>query len=204
VALRAVGIGAGRVGALAADPALAGARALLVAGLAGGCDPRTRPGDLVVAEAIGQEPGGVWRPTDAALRAAARRVLEAAGLRHHAGRLLTVPAPVATPEAKAETWRRQGALAVEMESGPVAAWAAARGLPVLAVRAIADGPADRLPARLLELVDSRGRLSPGALGAVLRQPALLADGWRLWRRSRLALRRLARCLDALVALPLRP
>jgi hypothetical protein len=62
------------------------------------------------------------------------------------GSLLTSPRILFTPEDKAEQGRVTGTIAVEMESGVHAAFAAARGLPFLALRVILDPVGMALPA----------------------------------------------------------
>jgi hypothetical protein len=95
-------------------------------------------------------------------------------------------------------------LAVDMESAHVLAWARRMGLPALAVRAVADGPADHVPSRLLTMVDRDGRMRPGAVMGLLGRPALLGAAWRLGRRSSRALDALARFVGAFVDLPGEP
>jgi adenosylhomocysteine nucleosidase len=175
--------------------------AILVTGLAGGCAPDVRTGELILATAVGPTAGGGWLAPDAALAARARAALDAAGLAHRAGPILTAPAIVESPAAKAECWRRSGALAIDMESAPVLAWASAAGVPAVVVRAVADGPADRLPAALAHAVSASGRLRWTAAFGWVAQPALLADGLRLWRRSHRALGRLGRFVDAFASEP---
>lgn len=174
--------------------------AVLVTGLGGGCAPDVTSGDLVVGTAVGG-PGGAWLAPDERLVARARRALEVLRLPHRAGRILTAPAVVGTPQAKAECWRAHGALAVDMESAHVLAWAAEAGVPALAVRAVADGPADRLPAELARAIGAGGQLRWTTVLGWTAHPALLADAFRLWRRSARALGRLARFLDAFARPP---
>jgi adenosylhomocysteine nucleosidase len=181
----------------ALDPA-----GVLVVGLAGGCAPDLRPGDLVIGEAVGPALDGAWLAPDRGLAARTRAALGAAGLTHRSGRILTVPRLAASPEAKAECWQRHGALAVDMESAHVLAWAREAGLPALALRAVADGPRESLPPALLEALDPAGRVRPLAVLAWLARPGPVGAAWRLWRRSRRALDQLARALAALT--PPRP
>jgi adenosylhomocysteine nucleosidase len=179
--------------------------ALLVTGLAGGCGPGLEPGDVVVGDSVGT-PGleGDGHGGDPALRRRAIRALAAARLRYRAGRLLTVDEVVTTPAAKALWWQAEGALAVDMESAHVLAWARRAGLPALAVRAVADGPADDVPPELLGAVGGDGRMRPWAAASLLGRPVLLGAAWRLGRRSRWALGNLSRFLRAFVDLPGEP
>ncbi len=90
-----------------------------------------------------------------------------------------------------------------MESAHVLAWARRAGLPALAVRAVADGPADDVPASLLGMVGPDGRTRVRAVARLL-GPALVGAAWRLGRRSRRALGSLARFLRAFVDTPGEP
>ncbi|MBI3456263.1 MAG: hypothetical protein HY002_10800 [Candidatus Rokubacteria bacterium] len=199
VALRTVGLGTADLprlgpGLLALHP-----RAVLVTGLAGGCAPDVAPGEIVLGVTVGPTGSGEWLAPDLALRERALRALEVTGIPHRLGRILTVREAVATPRAKAECWQTHGALAVDMESAHVLDWARRAGLPALAVRAIADGPADVLPPALLRAVGPAGAVElPAVLGWVVR-PGLVGSAWRLWRRSRAALDQLARFLAGFTA-----
>ncbi|HZS32538.1 MAG TPA: hypothetical protein VFC42_04100 [Methylomirabilota bacterium] len=199
--VRAVGPGAARLERL--DAALLESRpaVVLATGLAGGCAPDLAPGDLVLGAPVGGGDREQW--PDPEWRGRALRALARTGCRHRAGLLLTVDRIVASPAAKATHWRR-GALAVDMESARVVAWAERAGVPALAVRAVADGAGESLPAELLGAVDADGRIRCGAAAALLRRPALAAAGWRLQRRSRRALASLGRFVQALVDTPGEP
>jgi adenosylhomocysteine nucleosidase len=191
---RLAGIVPRTVGLRAADlprvgPALIALRpeAVLITGLVGGCAPDLVPGELILGSPVGPTADGAWLAPDPALAERAGRALAAAGRPHRAGRLLTTPDAVGTPAAKAECWRARGAVGVDMESARVLEWAARAGLPALAVRAVADGPADELPAALVAAVRPDGRLAAGAVLGWAARPAIIAAAFRLWRRSRLAM-----------------
>jgi hypothetical protein len=174
-------------------------------GLAGGCGPDLRPGDVVVGNPVATP--GVGLDADGGdpdLRGRAIRALDAVRLRYRVGRLLTVEEVVTSPAAKAEWWRTQGVLAVDMESAHILAWARRVGLPALAVRAVADGPEDEVPRELLGAVGADGRMRAGAVAGLLGRPALVGAAWRLGRRSRRALGSLARFVQAFLDLPSEP
>lgn len=103
---------------------------VLVAGLAGGLDPRLRPGSIVVATEVDDGSGAVPRPQAGPLVTE----LERRGLRPYAGALHTAARVVSGP-ARARL-AVGGALAVDMESAAVL-----RALPghrVAVVRVISD------------------------------------------------------------------
>jgi adenosylhomocysteine nucleosidase len=175
--------------------------ALLVTGLAGGCGPELRPGDVVIGDPValaGEEPGDDGGDPDLCRRAV--RALDAARLRYRIGRLLTVDEVVTSRAAKAEWWRSAGVLAIDMESAHVLAWARRAGIPALAVRAVADGPDEQVPRELFTLVGPDGRLRARDAARLLRRPALAGAAWRLGRRSRRALGSLARFVRGFVDL----
>ncbi|HEY7138484.1 MAG TPA: hypothetical protein VIE44_00115 [Methylomirabilota bacterium] len=200
-----VGPGAAHLERLAVGSSPSAHAAVLVTGLAGGCGPDLRPGDVIVGDPVataGAARGG--DRGDAGLRRRAVRALEAAQLRYRVGRLLTVDDVVATAEAKAQLWRTEGVLAVDMESAHVLAWARRAGLPALAVRAVADGPGDDVPQDLLGAVGADGGIRAGAVARFLGRPALVGAAWRLGRRSRQALESLARFVRAFADTPGEP
>lgn len=84
-------------------------------------------------------------PVDPQLLSSIRTAAVKAGVPTVDGSLFTSPKILFTPEEKAQRGRETGAIAVEMESGVHAAFAAQRGLPFLALRVILDGVDMRLP-----------------------------------------------------------
>jgi len=104
-------------------------------GLAGALSEEARPGDIVADLALAP-------PT---MGAAARRLAVELGLRLHEGPLASSDHVVASPEDKRALGTRSGAMAVDMESEALQAWARGRGAAFAAVRAVLDGVDDRLP-----------------------------------------------------------
>jgi len=104
-----------RVGGLPA-PAL-----VVSAGVCGALAPHLRAGALIVPEAV-VDAGGARLAT-----------AEVPGL-PRSGTLLGVTAVVATPDAKTRLWLATGALACDMESAAILAWAATRGVPAAVIR----------------------------------------------------------------------
>jgi nucleoside phosphorylase len=197
--VRAVGLGS--VGLSRAAPGLAALRprAVLATGLAGGCAPGVRPGEILVGSRVGPTAAGAWVTPDAAL---VERVLGALGARrlpHRVGPLVTVREVAATPEAKAVLWRDHQAIGVDMESAHVLAWAGTAGFPAAAVRAVSDGPVEDVPPALLRALSPDGRARWGAVLGWVTRPAAAGAAWRLWRQGRTGLDRLAEALLALAA-----
>jgi hypothetical protein len=194
--IRTVGLGCARLADVAPDALALRPAAILVTGLAGGCAPDLRPGDVVVGRLVGPSEGGEWIAPEPELADRAEETLKALGLAYRVGPLCTAPEVAATVEAKARLWRVRGAVAVDMESFPVVAWARRVGLPALAVRGVADGPGDVVPPALSKAVTPGGGLRIGAAAQWLREPALIRAAWQLWRRSGLALDHLAQFVAA--------
>jgi len=91
--------------------------------------------------------------------------------------------------------------AVEMETFPILAEAARRGVPALAVRAISDLAATSLPFDFERMRDARGGIRLSALLAqLLRQPQRLPALLRLARDCRLAAGRIAEFLEGYLEL----
>jgi adenosylhomocysteine nucleosidase len=195
--VRVVGPGAAMLERLDDVSASRAPTAVLITGLSGACGPDLRTGDVVVGDRVvtpnGPRDGDGGDP---GLRGRAVRALDAAGLRYRVGPLLTVDEVVSTPAAKAARWREEGALAVDMESAHVVAWARRAGLPAVTVRAIADSLQDEVPRDLMAIVGADGRTRPWAAVGLLGRPALLGAAWRLGRRSHRALDSLAGFLRA--------
>ena len=195
VELRMCGIGPRRAAAICAEfERGARPRCLALLGWAGGLRDHLAVGDIVIA--------------DRALSAGRSDVnclaLALPGLaRVHRGPVLTAGHVVAAPAAKRSA-AACGALAVEMEAYPLAAWAAQREVPFVHGRVILDTVEDALP-ELGGVLDGYGRLQiRPLLGALARRPALLGEFTRLALRLRGVNRRLAELAEAVVAAVLRP
>jgi len=116
------------------------------------------------------------------------------------GSLYTSPKILFTPEDKVQRGRETGAIAVEMESGVHAAFAAAQGVPFLVLRVILDGVDTRLPAvKGLTTPEGDVRAFKAAMHVVTHPqhlPALLA----LKRSRTIAAQTLSRLCHALFSL----
>jgi adenosylhomocysteine nucleosidase len=164
-----------------------GATALVSFGIAGALAPDLRAGDLLVPSVI--------LDADGRRHAASAELAARLGLALGGGVLLGSDRLVATVADKARLAAMTGAIAVDMESHRVARAAHAAGLPVLAIRAIADPAASAIPASARDSVTADGRVRVAAtlLRLLIRPrelPALLGLG-RHSARAHATLRRAA-------------
>jgi adenosylhomocysteine nucleosidase len=114
------------------------------------------------------------------------------------GALLTVREVVESAAQKARLWMETGALAVDMESAAVMAWAAARGVPAAVVRAVSDDAERGIPAALAAAVSEDGRVRPlRAVTAALTRAAAFGDLLELRAGTEAALRSVAAALATL-------
>lgn len=158
--------------------------AVLSFGIAGGLDPELRTGDLVVASRVRGPSGAYSADHDWAMRLAA-----ATGAR--VGTLAGAAEVAGTPGEKARLRAMTGALAVDLESEAAAAFAARRGLPFAALRAIADEAGSVLPRAAAVGLNPDGSPAPGrVLLALLRRPGELGALLKVARDSGSAMRAL--------------
>jgi hopanoid-associated phosphorylase len=157
-----------------------GATTLMSFGIAGGLSSKLRPGSLVVADEVITEFDRYPAVSSSATM-----------IRAHVGPIYASWEIVCTPKAKRAIRKQTGALAVDMESGPVARVAMEAGIPFIAIRAIADPVTHGLPPAALLPLDEKGQPNLLAVfGSILRNPgqipALIGTG----NQTRVALRRL--------------
>jgi hypothetical protein len=101
------------------------------------------------------------------------------------GPVLTSDRVLSTVEDK-EAGAALGAVAVEMEAGPLARWAAARGVPFVHLRIVLDPYNSALPSARLP-TDDHARASTGTLlRYVLVHPGQWPALWRLIGQVRMA------------------
>lgn len=125
--------------------------AVLSIGCAGALVPGLTTGQLILAPDVRLQPAKEDErleqfSVDDDLLARMRQAAERVGLPVAAGPLFTSPKVLFTPEEKTAQGKRTGAIAVEMESGVHAAFAAERQLPFLVMRVILDGVDMTIPA----------------------------------------------------------
>ena len=174
--------------AIALDDALArGAAAIISFGIAGGLHASAVPGTWLVANAV-VTPTSRWN-VDARWAAALARSLPGA-LR---GDVAGSNAIVAEPAEKLALGVTTGAIAVDMESHAVAAFASAHGIPFAVFRVIADPVTRALAPAAFHGMRADGTVNHGAvLGSVLRAPSQLPMLIRNAMDVRVALRELSR------------
>ncbi len=162
-----------------------GCSILISAGIAGGLDPTLEAGDLVVAEHVCMPGRDAWVCDEDITGWLAERT----GALHRGG-LWSVPDPVTGTAAKAAL-AAQGWLAVDMESGSVAAVAAEKGFRFACLRVIADTAGDSIPPVALKGLDESGnrRIWP-VLAGLMKSPGQLGALLALGRRSQAAHARL--------------
>jgi hopanoid-associated phosphorylase len=146
-----------------------GATGLISFGVAGGLAPHLAPGTCIVASAVVAD--NLRLLTDYAW---SQRLLDTMPGAVH-GILAGAPRPVRTPAEKRALSRGTGALAVDTESHVVAQTAAAFGLPMAAIRVIAD-PAHRgLPDAAMVAIRPNGTTDVMAvLRSLVRRPSQMS------------------------------
>jgi nucleoside phosphorylase len=157
--------------------------AVLSVGCAGALVPGLTTGQLILASDIRLQPTKEddrleLLSVDATLLARTRTAADRSQISVANGPLFTSPKVLFTPEEKAAQGVRTGAIAVEMESGVHASFAAERGLPFLVLRIILDGVDMTIPA-VAGLTTPEGEVRPLRAAAYVAThphhlPALLA------------------------------
>jgi len=177
-------------------------QAVWLFGWCGGLTPELSVGDLVLANAtiFSDGAGGpvtrIPHPPPAPLVAHLRRLAEELGLRMVVGPVLTSAQVLASVEQK-QAGAVTGAVAVEMEAGPLARWAVARGVRFVHLRVVLDPVASALPAMCL-LTETHGDVPIRApLLHALTHPREWPALWALIRQARASRRAMADVITAL-------
>jgi len=166
------------------DAAPTDIKGVLSFGIAGGLDPDLACGDLVACTRV-RGPGGAYSAdlgwaTEIAQRCGARL-----------GMVAGAPAVVGEPARKRALRAATGAMVVDLETEVAAAFAASRGLPFAALRAVADTAEEVLPPAAAAGLTPDGRPAAGRVAlALLRRPKELPALITVARRSRTALKAL--------------
>ncbi|SFE30404.1 phosphorylase [Nitrosomonas sp. Nm166] len=163
-----------------------GAAALVSFGVAGALNSNLKPGDLILPDAIHT---GEQLPVDMAWRNRLQNSLPA-DINVVNSLLAHSAVPLTSEKAKFDLAQATGAWAVDMESGAVAAVAAAAGIPFIAVRAIIDPVQFSPPQALLDAIYPDGRVNPVRLVILLLKRSVhlstllhMAAGMRAARRT---------------------
>jgi adenosylhomocysteine nucleosidase len=175
-------------------------------GVSAGLDPQLRSGDLVVADQVSfhRRSGGAAHTfsCDSGLKESAVNVVRRSGKRYHLGPIVTADQIVLMAKEKRDLAARSGALAVDMESAAIAAAAAARSVPFLAIRAILDPVEEDLRIAFDQFLDHRGEPRLGSLARYLfAHPLALISLVGLGLRTKAACRHLGRLLRELSTIP---
>lgn len=179
--------------------------AVLSAGCAGALIPGLATGQLILAPDVRvRAPDGAPQlerfPVDAQLLLSARTAASQAAVPSAEGSLFTSTSVLLTPEDKIQQGRVTGAVAVEMESAVLAAFAAVRGLPFLALRVILD-PVDLALPAIVGLTTPEGDVRPfKAIAYVATHPHRLPVLLTLKRAQTAAAQSLSRLCRALFPL----
>lgn len=166
------GMGADRAYAAASLLTSQGATALLSWGSAAALDHRVGAGDLILPERIIAADGEVYR-ADPLWHGQVRQALSSR-FSLHTGPLVESNAVVRTAAEKRALATRTGAIATDMESAAQARSAREHGLPLVAIRAIADTASTDVPWSVLKALDEGGHF-PAA--RVLARALLRPQDW---------------------------
>jgi len=180
-------------------------QAVWLFGWCGGLAPELTVGDLVLANATIFPKGvdGAVGPTTqlphpppAPLVTQVHRLAEELGLRMVVGPVHTSDKVLASVEQK-RTGAATGAVAVEMEAGPLARWAVVRGVPFVHLRVVLDPLVSPLPRTRLP-TDEHGHAPTHALLLhALTHPREWPALWVLIQHARAARRTMADVITAL-------
>ena len=118
-----------------------------------------------------------------------------------AGAILTVDAPLLTPAAKRRARAASGAIAVDMEGRWIADAAAARGVPLISVRAVVDEADFEIPPFASAIAADGGRREWARAIRAAVNPLEARRILTLASRARKAARSLRRAADAILSAP---
>jgi adenosylhomocysteine nucleosidase len=197
------GIGHRRAGDTArrAFDLIPGAELVIGTGVAGALSSGLKPGDLVLSDRTltihtdGQVAEQMTAIGDAHIRAVGR-ALAIAGIAYSTGAILTSHRVLATGPEKRRAKQSTGAIAVDMETAAIAAEAAARGIPFVAIRAVLDEVDDEIVGAAM--ADEDGNVRPlVATSYLIRNPATMLKLPRMIRNLSRATTAIANALTAI-------
>lgn len=170
-------------------------------GVVGALSSGLKPGDLVLSDRVlaihsdGQPAKQVFTTADAHL-SEVRRSLAMAGIEYSTGAILTSHRVLATGAEKRRAKEATGAIAVDMETSALAAQAAARGIPFVALRAVLDEVDDEVFGA--EMADQEGNVRAiAATSFLIRNPATVLKLPRMVRNLSRATESIADALTAI-------
>ena len=171
-----------------------GAIALVSFGLAVGLAPVLRPGDVVLADTV-VLPSGRSIATDPAWREALLQRLEGGDLKVRVARIAGSDELPTSAGAKRRIFQSTFAAALDTDSHAVAEVAAAAGLPLLVVRAVAEPAEAMRPTVAFAANDADGQpRSLAVVGHLAKRPWEIPAAWRFSKNGRLALDSLRRVI----------
>ena len=148
---------------------------VISAGACGALAPQLAEGALVVPEAVVTEDGR--RTTLASLPGISA-----------SGTLVSVTRVITSAADKTRVWMETGAIACDMESAAIAAWAHGQGLAAAVVRGVSDTADHGVPADLAAAVGEDGRVrGVAAVRAALTRRGALREALALRRGTNAAL-----------------
>ena len=178
-----------------------GAELVIGTGVVGALSSGLKPGDLILSDRTltihsdGQVAEQVTAVGDAHIRAVGRS-LAIAGIAYSTGAILTSHRVLATGAEKRRAKQSTGAIAVDMETAAIAAEAAARGIPFVAIRAVLDAVDDEVVGAAM--ADHDGNVRPlAATSYLLRNPATMLKLPRMIRNLSRATTAIADALTAI-------
>jgi adenosylhomocysteine nucleosidase len=177
---------------------------ILSFGIAGAVEDDLRIGDVVAGSRVCfLKDGMLGTPIALAslppeAQQAAAHVLQARSASLVSGTIVTTPGSQTISRRPPEFTHP----VLEMETGAVARVASARHIPLLALRAISDTPAEPIPFPIEEIYDEEYRLRTGRMiGDILRRPGLLPRLLRVERNARRAEENAAVAVSTILAEP---
>ncbi len=180
-----------------------GADALVSWGTAGGLSEERKAGDILLPEFIQLESAQQYQ-TDSEWRQQLIQQLDP-DIKVHGGLLLHTENVITSKQHKSQLGYSTGAVAVDMESGVIAALANQNNIPVLIIRSIVDTYDETIPVSATKSIDEFGRTNiPTLITHLLKMPADIPKLIRLgshFNQARKSLTRLSRLLGTTLAFP---
>jgi len=179
------GVGPDSAARAAAALDLTSAKFVCSTGFCGGLKDGVDVGDIIVATEIQREDSADKISIDAALAGKITAALSSAGVRFHAGPLVSVREPVFLREDKRALGVSSGAIAVDMESFAISSPAAkAGGSTPFVLRVISDSVDDELPSEVSQFLDAHGNVRAGKITRfIFKRPTNIARLMELKKRS---------------------